>query len=65
MNIFLMPPVSSQNFWPFRRPPSIRPKVATTEPTPRTMPIICSRLRLRWVFMSTMPSFTESQREIR
>ena len=65
MNILRMPPVSSQNSWPFRRPPSMSPNVATTDATPRTMPIICNRLRLRWVLMSTMPSFSESQRDIR
>ena len=60
MNIFLMPPVSSQNFWPWRRPPSMSPKVATTEPTPRMIPTICRTLRLLWAPMSTTPSTTES-----
>ncbi len=63
MNIFLIPPVSSQNFWPWRRPPSMSPKVATTEPTPRMMPTIWRTLRLLWAPMSTTPSTTESQSE--
>src|SRR5512140_2994120 len=58
-----MPPVCSQNFWPWRRPPSIRPKVATTEPTPRMIPTICRMLRLLCAVMSTTPSVTESQSE--
>ena len=39
--------------------------VATTEATPRTIPTIWRRLRLRWELMSTTPSTTESQREKR
>src|SRR5271169_6653028 len=49
----------------WRRPPSIRPRVATTDPTPRTMPTSCSTLLLRWESMSTMPSMTDSQSERR
>ena len=45
------------------RPPSMRPKVATTEATPRTMPTSWSALRVRWLFMSTTPSITDSQTE--
>ncbi len=63
MNIFRTPPVLSQNSSPFRRPPSMSPKVATTEATPRTIPTIWRRLRLLWAPMSTMPSTTESQSE--
>jgi hypothetical protein len=63
MNILRTPPVCSQNFWPWRRPPSIRPKVATTEATPSTMPTICRTLRLLWAAMSTTPSLTESHSE--
>src|SRR5512138_1884986 len=58
-----MPPVFSQNSWPWRRPLSIRPNVATTEATPRMMPTICRMLRLLCAAMSTTPSITESQSE--
>src|SRR5262245_27922223 len=65
MRILRTPPVESKNSITWRRPPSIRPKVATTEATPSTMPTSCSRLRVRWLLMSTTPSTTDSQSEDR
>src|SRR5262249_9559006 len=65
MNILRTPPVWSKNSMACWRPPSMRPKVATTEPTPSTMPMSWSRLRERWLFMSTTPSITDSQSEAR
>src|SRR5262245_28662238 len=63
MNILRIPPVRSKNSVICRLPPSMSPKVATTEATPSTMPTSWSTVRLQWLRMSATPSITDSRRE--